>query len=706
MMETPMTETTVAAVRRGEDRIDQERIARFMRPRSVAIVGASESSPRHAVHALLASDCEVYLVNPNREEVFGRKAYPSLEAIQAPIDAVLTLVNARAAIEVVRQASRLDVGGVAINAAGFAEVGGGGVDLQRELVSAAGDMPVLGPNCNGYVTVDLGAFLAGAPALPLTAGGVGLITHSGGFITDVAVSAVDRLVGFSALISTGNEAVTDMVDYLEFMVDDPNTRVITLVIESIKRPAAFLRALRKAREAGKPVLALKLGRSERGREVAKSHTGSILGEGWVYDAAFAQHGVIIARDLDDLLDRAMFFDQLQSEKWSAVLAPAVLTVSGGSASVAGDIAESEGLPLKDLESLRPSVTAHLPAAGTMNPIDLTGFVMRDPDRIRALLDCYVQSPEVDAVIGLWTLGVESETFAQAFTAPFTERAGLSDKPIILSAVAAARISPWAAALRESGVAVGHGLRGTMRALSALAEFAAFSHRTDVVGAVAEIPCPDALVSVDDGVLVKFGTAMRLLADAGVPVAPFHVIAPGEIPTGVPFDGPYVVKVADCPHRSDIGGIEVGVAATDLAAAVDRMRAIAVTHGYPKDVAVQPLVAGDGELFLGGKSDGELGPMVVAGLGGIYVEALGAVSGRLAPVGETDADALIREIDKLGQFTGNRGRRAWDAESARTAITATSEFLSGASGWLATMDINPLISTEKGFLAVDVLMILR
>lgn len=705
-MKAVMTTSTPAKVRREDDRIAQERIARFIRPRSVAIVGASESSPRHAVRALLASDRQVYLVNPNRDEVFGQKAYPSLEAIDAPIDAVLTLVNAKAALDVVRQASRLDVGGVAINAAGFAEVGEAGVDLQRELVAAAGDMAVLGPNCNGYVTVDLGAFLAGAPALPLRAGGVGMITHSGGFITDVAVSAVDRLIGFSSLISTGNEAVTDMVDYLEFMVEDPNTRVITLVIESIKRPTAFLDALGKARDAGKPVLALKLGRSERGREVAKSHTGSILGEGWVYDAAFAQHGVIIARDLDDLLDRAMFFDQLPSEKWSAVSGLAVLTVSGGSASIAGDIAESEGLPLKDLESLRSNVTVHLPGAGTMNPIDLTGFVMRDPDRIRAVLDCYVQSPDVDAIIGLWTLGVESENFAQAFTEPFAERAKLSDKPIVLSAVAAARVSPWAAALRGTGVAVGHGLRGTMRGLSALAEFAAFSPATDVAAAAAEIPRPEATVQVDDGQLVKFGTAMQLLADAGVPVAPFHVVAPGESPIDVAFPGPYVVKIADCPHRSDIGGVEVGVQMAGLAAAVERMRAVAGVHGYPTDVAIQPLVAGDGELFLGGKSDGELGPMVVAGLGGIYVEALGAVSGRLAPIGETDADALIKEVDRLGQFTGNRGRREWDADSARTAIIAASEFLSAASGWLATMDVNPLISTEDGFLAVDALMILR
>ena len=688
-------------------RIDGATIRRFLNPRSVAVVGASPTSRRHAVHALLGSGLDVHLVNPRYDEIFGHPAYPDLASIGGPIDAVLTLVNARIAVDAVEQAAAVGAAGVAINAAGFAEAGPEGTALQQRLVRAATDLAVLGPNCNGFVNAQTGAFLAGAPQLPLRAGSVGFVTHSGGFITDVAVAAANRQVGFSALISTGNEAVTDMIDYLDYLVDDPTTAAICLVIERIRRPEAFFAAAERARLAGKPVVALKLGRSSRGREVAKSHTGAILGASWTYDAAFKQFGIISAHDLGDMLDRVMFFDQLPRRRWSSVQKPAILSVSGGAAALASDISEDEGLHLPELQSVRGAVNGVLPDASVMNPIDLTGFVMENPPVMRSVFTTYAESPDVDTLMALWTTGIEDRAFAQAFVLPFAEMAGRTTKVAVLSMIADGPVSAWAADLMAQHVAIGHGLRGSLRGLSSMKQFMAAHSRPARVLA----PAPersslnrDDVVEVGGHHLLTFSAAMQLLARHGIPVAPYTVVgATDDVGPPTDFEAPYVVKLADCAHRTDIGAVRIGVTDQGLHQAVRDMRALAAEHGLPDRVAIQPMLSSDGEAFLGADTSGDLGPMVVCGLGGIHVEALGKVNGRLAPMTELEVEDLVEDLDGIGVFTGARGQEPWDRTAFGQVISAATELTLAAQDWMLSLDINPLMHTPAGFVAVDALI---
>lgn len=683
-----------------------------MEPKSVAVVGASESSPRHAVRALLDSDLEVHLVNPRHDRVFGRRAHPTLASIGQPVDAVLTLVNARAAVSTVAEAAEIGAGGVAVNAAGFAETGPAGAALQRALADAAGTMPVLGPNCNGFVNARTGAFLAGAPKLPLRAGTIGVVTHSGGFITDLAVAAVDRQIGFSSLISTGNEVVTDMVDYLEYLTDDPATAAVGLVVESLRRPADFFRAVDRALASGKPVVALKLGRSSRGQEVAASHTGAVVGEGWVYDAAFRQAGVITARDLADLLDRLSLFAQLPPSRWSAARNVALVTVSGGSATLASDICHDEGVSLPELSDLKEPLAELLPQAGGTNPNDLTGFAMTRPDLVEAMLKTYTASDGVDALVGLWTLGLETRGFADAFVLPFAAAAMTTTKPVVLAAVADARVSAWATQLGAGRVAVGHGLRGTVRGLAAMSDFARFQRRSvnavpeDPPAAVPPPPADDRLPT-PSGEVLRFAAAMELLQRHGFRVAPYVVLTQDDEPV-VPghIRAPYVVKLAECPHRTDIGAVHVGVAPEQLAGAVRSLRRLATAHDLPTDVAVQPLLPSAAELFVGGQVDSGLGPMIVAGLGGVHVEKLGGLSGRIAPFGAAAAHELIAETDRLGQFEGVRGADPLDRQEFASILTATSRLVAGATNWMVSLDVNPVLATPDGFVAVDALVYVR
>ncbi|MET0658503.1 MAG: CoA-binding protein, partial [Steroidobacteraceae bacterium] len=345
-------------------RVPRDALWRLLRPRSVAVVGASETSFSAGVRAMLQRDFDLFLVNPTRSELFGRKTYPDLLTIGAPVDAVLSLVSAERSVDVVSSAAKLHVGGVVIFAAGFAESGTEGALLQDALCRAAGDrMAVLGPNCVGLMGVQRGTILAtvSVPALP---GGVALISHSGGFIHSVALAADERGVGLSHLITCGNEALTDMVDYLELLTEDSETRVICLVIEKMRRPDAFVRAAAAARAAGKPILALKLGRGVRARRIAQSHTGALVGDCAAYDAVFEQLGIIAVRDVAEMLDRASLFERLAPSHWTRARGVAFISGSGGSASLVSDICEQEQLQLPSLHELQEPLAADLGVGGT------------------------------------------------------------------------------------------------------------------------------------------------------------------------------------------------------------------------------------------------------------------------------------------------------------------------------------------------------
>ena len=681
-------------------------LERLLRPKSVAVVGANDTSTMsQTVASVVEHEVEAYLVNHKYDTVFGQRTYPSLADLPHPVDAVLSLLSAPATVTVAEQAADLGAGGLVVVASGFAELGEEGAELQRRLCAAAerGQLPVVGPNGVGYLDVGRGLEMTFLPRFERRAGGVSLVAHSGALLEAFAASAYRTGgVGLNLMISAGNEAVTDVADYLDYLVDDAATRVIVLAVEKIRRPDAFFAAAARARQAEKPIVALKLGRSDRARRMALSHTGTVTGDAWVYDVAFAQAGIAIASEVDELVDRVQFLEQLPSQKWSPVRGLAVLTGTGGFAAMTADLAVTEQIDVPEVERLTDWIADVVPGATCANPLDATGFVTSRPEIWEQVIETYAAAPEFDAFIYLSQFAAW-DTRSRRFSDRFVAGSAQSDKPFLVSPLAG-QAGAWVDEYRaEHGVAVGNGLRGTLRGLQTMAAFARSRPDAAVRSAesVPRLALPGGgIVDRAAAPMLGFAAGMRLLADAGVLTAPFHLVTRRDQLGGIPFDGPYVVKLADVAHRTERGAVLVDVERRGLDDAFDRLRAIASADGLPDTVVVQPLVRGHGEAFIGLTGASELGPLVAFGLGGVFVEILRRVTGRIAPFSVLDAEEMVAELDATGVIDGFRGQRPWNRAALAECLVNAGKLVAAGRDWIESMDINPLIVTDDGFVAVD------
>lgn len=683
---------------------------RVLNPKTIAMVGVSDTN-RFAVNSrgTLDSDADVFLVNPRYETAFGRKLYPSLTAIGRPIDAVFSVMAAERTTDLIEEAAAVGAGGVITIAGGFAEVGTDGASLQERVKKAAwqAGMPIIGPNGVGYINVPRGLDLTMLPHFGRRAGNVSMIAHSGATIEAIGAAAWRAGgLGFNRLISAGNEPVTDMSDYLNYLVDDDDTEIIALVMEKIRRPDAFFEAAARARELGKPIIVVKLARTERTQRMAKSHTGTLVGDSWVYEQAFKQAGILRADEIDELVDRLQFLGQFPKQRWSPVNGLFVFTGTGGFAAMMGDLAEEEHVNVPEAPELSEWISSVVPGGTVPNPLDATGFMGTNPEIVDEVMARFMNDPQFDMHIFIsqfadWDKG------ARFSAEGFAERAAAAGQPAILAPVGG-NGGWWLDEVRaEHGTAIGNGPRGCLRGLNTMATYvrsrsnAAVRPATDVPA----LPVPATPLVAGAGML-PFKDTLALMESAGIRVARCTFVESGEAVSDVGFDGPYVVKLADVPHRSDIGAVRVGVQGADLADAVAAMRQLAAEHAASETVAVQEMVSGSSEAFIGIRGSSDLGPIVAFGLGGIFVEILGRVSGRLAPMTHDDARELIAEFDDTGVLKGRRGQRPWDLDQLADILVGAGQLAAGARGWLDTFDINPLLMGPNGIVAVDGLCLFR
>jgi acetate---CoA ligase (ADP-forming) len=693
--------------------MDQENLARLLAPRSVAVVGASENlgMSNNAVLPMLEAGLEVRLVNPNRDEVYGRPTAPTLSAVGEPVDAVLSLVNAERSIDVVGEAARMGCGGVAVAAGGFRELGDEGLALEERLAAAAGDrLAVVGPNCSGFMNVPLRVNLFTGGRITLAPGGLAVVSQSGFLLRSTLAAGQQRQLGFGVCVSSGNEAVCDLADYLELLAADAGTSVVCLVIEKIRQPEAFLSAVHDVRKAGKAVIALKLGRTDRSREIMRSHTGAIADESWVYDLVLRSAGVLTATDVDDLVDKAQLLAQLPRGRWRPVGGVAVMASSGGVAGVAADIATEEGVALPALEDLEPWVRDRIPGDGSLNPLDLTGFVMRDRALLGEMFGGYAAAAGVDALVLCWWAAEGDEAWSRTLLEPYAEVAARSGVPLVVTPVETTAVGAWTGELRDQGVSFCRGLRATFRALRALDDVAR-APTPRLCTTVPPLPGePPALVDTPVGPIVPFGDAMELLRACGVQVAPYVLVGPDSDPDrdagAVPaaLGDRLVVKLADVPHRTELGAVRVGVRPDGVSGAVTELRAIAAAHGVPATVAVQAMVDGLGEAFIGIQGRTDLGPVVLFGRGGVLLEVAPRVGGRLLPLGPGHAADLVEEVAGAAAMDGLRGQPRWPSVPLASAVGAAADLWHRAGSWLDSADLNPLIVTPEGAVAVDALLV--
>jgi len=678
-------------------------LVRLLSAQTLAVVGANETlgMSNNAVLPMLEAGRTVHLVNPNRDVLYGQRALPNLGAIGAPVDAVLSLVNAERTIEVVEEAARLGCGGVVVAAAGFAEMGEGGASLQERLLRAAagGGLAIIGPNCAGFKNVPLGVNLFTGGRLDLMPGGVSVVSQSGFLARSALAAAAQRQLGVSIAVSSGNEAVCDLADHVEVLVDDPHTMVICLVIEKIRRPEPFFAAVARARSVGKPVVALKLGRTDRARRIVASHTGAIADESWIYDISFREHGVIAVDDIDELADSAQLFVQIPIAQRRPIRRLGIITTSGGVAALATDLAEQEAVDVPTLDELEPWVRERVPG-DTVNPLDLTGFVMSQPEVMQELFARY--GGAVDAVMLAWWLGEGDEGWSRTLLEPFATASERARVPFIVTPVEATAIGPWVKPWRERGLVFTRGLKSGYRAVRATDVFLSREPRRPGQAVTPEPGRPPPLIPSPAGPIVSFEDAMRLLDAVGVAVAPYVVLNEGQLdaPAIDALGSRLVVKLADVPHRTELGAVALDVLRADVAATVGRLREVAQRAGLPVAVAVQSMVRGHGEAFAGLQGCTDLGAAVLLGRGGVLVEVTGRVAGRLLPVDAAAAAALVDEVAGVTL----RGQRPWEPGPLVAVVLGLAELWRRHGAWLGSVDVNPLMITDDGVIAVDALMV--
>jgi hypothetical protein len=322
--------------------------------------------------------------------------------------------------------------------------------------------------------------------------------------------------------------------------------------------------------------------------------------------------------------------------------------------------------------------------------------------MRELFDRYAGA--VDALVLAWWLGEDDEAWSTTLLGPFAAAAVEHSIPFVVSPVEATSLGPWVDAWRERGLVFTRGLRSLYRATAAMETGTSYppaTSRPDIAAAGS----PPPLVSTAAGPIVRFDDAMRLLSEAGVPVAPYCVLGEHDDPSVAADLGPQLVaKLADVPHRTECGAVMVDVAAEDLPEAVDRLRRIAHAEGLPIEVAVQAMVPGIGEAFAGVQARSELGPLVLLGLGGVLVEVSGRVSGRFLPLDHEAAESLVEEVAGAEAFAGLRGTRPWPTAPLVEAVMALDRLWRANGAWLGSVDVNPLIVTETGLVAVDALFV--
>jgi acetyltransferase len=687
----------------------------LLRPASIAIVGDTPGSGRgggiHDQLVRLGYDGPIYPVNPKYSQVRGLPCYPSLLDIPAPVEFAAVALAAGHALRIMQECVQKQVRAVLFIASGFAEAGPGGKAIQDELrrLALAHDIAVCGPNCYGIANIH-GRFAAysGSLAHPLRPGPIALLFQSGALTHSVTDPPMARTSGYSYIITTGNEAVAEIGDYVDAIADDPHTRVIACFVEGFKSPARFFAAVRRAIANGKRLVVLKTGGSELAQRAALAHTGSFTGPDDVYSALFRELGIARVHDLDELIETA---ELLGAARTLPGRSPAIVSISGGSCGVAADLAESLGLKLRPFApTTAERLRAILPPFATANnPLDLTGAIGENPTILSRSLAALAD----DADVGLIALALNTPIGAdepnralyRSMSQAMAESAKTAAKQHVIFSLSSGHYDPEVVRIaRESGVPL---LMGMREALAAIAH-------AQRCAAGARLRAPDELAGPDQAEAARLvrqaGTASlgerlskRVLAAAGLAVPrEFLVAAPEQaVQAAEQLGYPVVLKVdsPDIPHKTEADCVRIGLgSAQEVAAACQTI--LANARGYRPDarihgVLVQELVRGGFETIVGVTNHAGLGPAIVFGLGGVLVDALQDWSMRMAPIAREDAAEMIEETRAGRVLQGWRGGPPLDIAALEQALVSVSQLAWQMRDLIAEIDINPLIVLPRG-----------
>ena len=703
-------------------------LAPLMKPASIAVVGASQRMTRATrVVANLQRfgyAGRIFPINPRYSDILGLPCYPDLASTPERADTVVVAIPAEQVPGVLRAAVATGVRGAVVLSSGFAEAGPEGGKRQAELERLATDHGLLicGPNCYGVFNIRLGAATFSADmAEPLRPGAVGVVSQSGGFSHAIGEYLMQqRCVGLSYIVSCGNQAGLTVEDYLAYLVEDDDTAVVGAFVEGFKKPETFRQAAARARELRKPIVVLKVGRSENARQAMLAHTGSLAGTPEIIEAVLRQSGVIHVSSLNEMIDTLTLLSSARHHTPRAWRV-GVLSGLGGECGRAADAADRAGVELPPLSAASvQTMKGFMPDfANPRNPLDGTGAMYEDARLFPQLLDVMLREEAVDVVaVNLRANvphpggGAPSRQFSRAMIDALPKNPGRL--VLAFSSFAGGDLDQEVVRpLADAGVPFLESTETAMLALRHAREHRRFLDRTDLAHGSLTAPRSNlAAPRASAGFSGTLGNpeAMQLLRDFGIPLA--ETIAAKDAGAAVAaadrLGYPVALKI-DSPqiaHKTDVGGIRVGcgdAAAVRAAFAemLDEVRRRAPAARLD-GALVQRMITGGRETILGVKTDPLFGPAVVCGFGGIFVEQLRDVSLRVPPIGPADAAAMIAELRGAVILAGARGRAPADTRALADAIVRLGALAEAHRHSLRALDINPLLVLDdgRGVIAVD------
>lgn len=677
------------------DRKKRESINKFLNPRSIAIVGATEN-PGYGLSFMnnfltVPYKGELYPVNPKYETVHGYTCYPSVLAIGKPVDLAVVIVNARFVEQTVRECADCGVGACLIISAGFSEldkVHGKENELRLRQIANESGMHLVGPNTIGSANVKLNLWMHGTGGGTLdvkdfTFGHAAIVSQSGaaGF-GPLINTARDRGVGIKYLVTTGNEADLEICDFIDFMLDDDEVQSIAVLIEGIKDCEYFLNLARKAFKAGKKLILMKLGESAVGERAAQGHTASLTGDMIVFNAMVKQYGMIKAEDYDELIEYARI---TQKQFQLAGKNLCVISHSGGISGFLGDQLSKNGFEIPVFsETTQHGIDEHLKGFGSpRNPLDLTSPMSRP---------CFSDMMKVVAD----NENVDGYVFATHYYTPDKVHllvdaiTQLKDKPYFLA---------WTGSLYFSAL---DAVRAKQIPLSfsiqKLARMLWKSYETTLVKSVPEqsTPNPSFVIASGKSGFMDEVSAKSLAASFGLTVPERMIIENSADPEDIriAFDGPYALKIVSDTiiHKTDVGGVLLNVQSPDdIPAACRSIREkTRDIQDQIKGIVVEKMCPAGLDIIVGVRKDAQFGPVLLVGLGGIYTELFKMTSCRLLPVTRDNVEQMLDEIPGLPNLlAGYRGQPSHDRESLVTAIMRISDIVEANRESIELFEINPL-----------------
>jgi acyl-CoA synthetase (NDP forming) len=689
----------------------------LFRPSSIALVGATEKS---AWTGFIVQNLRDFAfagyacaVNRNGVDVMGLEGFRSCKGIGRQIDVAFIFVPQAAVIEALEDASAAGIRNAAILTSGYAEIGEQGAQLQQQLLDKARElgMNIWGPNSLGYNNVSARTPVSSVPAvLPLLAPSIAIVSQSGATASELNEFAHSQNIGTSFVAATGNEAQLSLADVIDYLVDDPDTRAIAVFAESIRNPAVFAAAAERCRERRKPIVMLKIGRSELAGEVAKAHTGSLAGNDKVFDAVCERLGVIRVHSVEDLIVTAGLLAATGPLPASGL---GFISISGGACTLVADGAEAAGavVPAFPTETTHVLKTLIADFASSMNPLDVTGAAVRDPALLERLIPVAAAAPPIGIVginIGIPT--VEGAVALPAGLAAIGRAVKTIDKPAVMVLTTVKTLTDVTRRMiAEHGLP--HVVCGIDPMLRAVGRAAWWSQRLAAPSQALRLPSTGARASAVLPDLSHERAVLDFLASHGVPVIPARIIRSRSDAQSLGLSGPLALKILspDIAHKTEVGGVRLNVAAAHAADVYEEVLKAVKSHlpaARIEGVIASPMRQGGVELLVGVRRDAIWGPTITIGFGGVLVELLADVAIATLPVDRAAVVDMLSRLRGRKLLQGFRNSAATDFDRLADIIVNIGNAALALGPALDSLEVNPLLVRGNEIEALDGLAIWR